>query len=495
MKEIIAVIGKNFGDEGKGQTVNDLCRRGSALVVRHNGGAQAGHTVEEGDFRFVFHQLGSGSYQGCPTFWAETFLPDLLKLGEEMEALAAFSPITHVHASPDCACTTVYDVLLNSLTETLRGSQKHGSCGMGIFEAVLRGRKEPFRLTLGDLMDWDAPYLLQKLHRIREQYAKPRLESLCRQFPEQFDRKEITGWADLICDDQVLFNATKIMLDNFRKYVIPDDFCRLAAQYDRIIFENAQGLMLDWDNEEYSPHLTASHTGLKNVAALLGKLSRPYSLDVIYVTRAYVTRHGAGRLDHECPGAEINPQMRDATNVPNPWQDALRYARHPRGEDFFRYIRRDLAWLDASRDILQIPVESDVSRHIPQASADSDPSRHIPQIPAESDASRHIPQASAETDASRDILQIPAETDACRDILQAPAETNAFADVPIDSWKLATPNHPGYPAVRTVLRLTHLDETGGRVIFAGGDMSLKEFRAFCGRHAPELIIEEYWRKE
>ena len=459
MKEIIVVIGKNFGDEGKGQTVNDLCRTGNALVVRHNGGAQAGPTVEEGDFRVVFHQLGSGSYRGCPTFWARSFLPDLLKLGEEMEALAAFSPITHVHASPDCACTTVYDVLLNSLTETLRGSQKHGSCGMGIFEAVLRGRKEPFRLTLGELMDRDAPSLLQRLHRIREQYAKPRLENLRRQFPEQFGRKEIIGWADLICDDQVLFNATGIMWDNLRKYVIPNNFSRLAAQYDRIIFESAQGLMLDWENEEYSPHLTASHTGLKNVAALLQELPRPYSLDVIYVTRAYVTRHGAGRLDHECPGAEINPQIRDATNVPNPWQDALRYARHPRGEDFFRYIRRDLAWLDASRDVLQ---------------------------------------ASAETNASCHIPQVPAKTDASRDVLQASAETNAFADIHKGSWPVipANPqNRSGYPAVRTVLRLTHLDETRGMVIFADGDMNLEEFRAFCGRHAPELIIEEYWRKE
>lgn len=419
MKEIIAVIGKNFGDEGKGQTVNDLCRDGSALVVRHNGGAQAGHTVEEGDFRFVFHQLGSGSYRGCPTFWARTFLPDLLKLGEEMEALAAFSPITHVHASRDCACTTVYDVLLNSITETLRGAQKHGSCGMGIFEAVLRSRIAPFRLSLGELMDGDAPYLLQKLHRIREQYAKPRLENLRRQFPGQFDRKEIAGWADLICDDQVLCNTTGIMWDNLRKYVILDDFSCLAEQYDRIIFENAQGLMLDWENEEYSPHLTASHTGLKNVTALLQDLSVPCSLDIVYVTRTYVTRHGAGRLDHECPDAEINPQMKDATNIPNPWQGALRCAKHPQGEEFFRYIRRDLAWLDSSSAVLKAPAEPDP-----------------------------LPQ-----------------------------------------------NRPGYPAaIRTVLRLTHLDETRGMVVFADKDMSLEEFRAFCRERAPGLIIEEYWRK-
>ena len=60
MKEVKIVIGKNFGDEGKGAAVDRLCCDKNALVVRHNGGAQAGHTVEEGDFRFVFHQLGSG---------------------------------------------------------------------------------------------------------------------------------------------------------------------------------------------------------------------------------------------------------------------------------------------------------------------------------------------------------------------------------------------------------------------------------------------------
>ena len=55
MKEIKVVIGKNFGDEGKGATVHRLCKGKKALVVRHNGGAQAGHTVEDGRFRFVFH--------------------------------------------------------------------------------------------------------------------------------------------------------------------------------------------------------------------------------------------------------------------------------------------------------------------------------------------------------------------------------------------------------------------------------------------------------
>jgi hypothetical protein len=121
--------------------------------------------------------------------------------------------------------------------------------------------------------------------------------------------------------------------------------------------------MLDWDNEEYAPHLTASHTGLKNVAELLAEpegsgsfepddnsdkpgLSAPvYTLEVIYVTRTYVTRHGAGRLAHECSKETVCPKMTDRTNVFNPWQERLRYGKHPIGEDFFRYIRKDLEHL------------------------------------------------------------------------------------------------------------------------------------------------------
>lgn len=373
MREAKAVIGKNFGDEGKGQTVDLLCRGRHALVVRHNGGAQAGHTVEEGDFRFVFHQLGSGSRQGCPTFWSRTFLPDLFKLGEEMEAYRTVSdtirlsnqaqnicafPVSAVYADPRCACTTIYDVLLNSLTEQLRGKDKHGSCGMGIYETLLRTRTSPYSLFLQDFQQTDADGIFRKLLNIREHYTKARLAKLQAAYPGRFHDPDIRRWVDLMEDDNLPCNAAHIMCENFDNYVIPADWPQMAAQYDTVIFENAQGLLLDWDNEEYSPHLTASHTGLKNVAELLQELqdsqeaSRPAnsllpdSMEIIYVSRSYVTRHGAGRLDYECAKEDINPEMTDCTNLPNPWQDALRYARHPAGEDFFQYIRKDLTNLE-----------------------------------------------------------------------------------------------------------------------------------------------------
>lgn len=413
MVEVKAVIGKNFGDEGKGQTVNLLCRGKNALVVRHNGGAQSGHTVEEGDFRFVFHQLGSGSYQGCPTYWAETFLPDLLKLGEEMEDYARIVeknsrglPVHTIYADPDCACTTVYDVLLNSLTEQLRGKDKHGSCGMGIFETVLRTREKLFVLRLRDFEGTDSAKIAGILQHIRDNYTIPRLRTLRDQYSSQFTRPEIRRWTELIMDDNVLYNSAEIMCENYRKYVTPADWTFMTWQYRTIVFEGGQGLMLDWDNEEYSPHLTASYTGMKNVAALLKELERsqdtytPYSLEIIYVSRTYVTRHGVGRLDHECPREAINPEMTDRTNVFNPWQDHLRYARHPRGDEFFRYIRKDLDWLK----------------------------QLLPQLP-----------------------------------------------------------------FSVALYLTHLDETQGKVIFSDGEVSLEDFRRYCGEYAPGLFWRVYGR--
>lgn len=64
-----AVIDSNFGDSGKGLMVDYLCQTGGEVVVRFNGGANAGHTVvtPEG-LRHVFRHFGAGSFYGVPTF-------------------------------------------------------------------------------------------------------------------------------------------------------------------------------------------------------------------------------------------------------------------------------------------------------------------------------------------------------------------------------------------------------------------------------------------
>lgn len=345
MKEIKVVIGKNFGDEGKGAAVDRFCKGKRSLVVRHNGGAQAGHTVEEGKFRFVFHQLGSGSFRGAFTYWSYTFLPDLLKLSEEIEGFEAVAEKclpAKIYAHPDCACTTVYDVLLNGLTEQLRGNKKHGSCGMGIYEAVCRTKDKQYALYLKDFVDAEIEEIVRKLQKIRDEYTAIRLKQLCALFKERWKQPDVQNWLELIADDNILWNAAQRMCDNFKKYVVFSEWGALAKQFDVIVFENAQGLMLDMNNREYYPHLTPSHTGLTNVVDLLKELDYSGSIEIAYITRTYITRHGAGRLDHECAKDDINSNMQDYTNVPNPWQDTLRYAKHPWGEEFFRYMKKDL---------------------------------------------------------------------------------------------------------------------------------------------------------
>ena len=71
------VIGLGFGDEGKGQFVNNLIEPDYAddyLVVRYNGGAQAGHTVEYNGMRHVFSHFGSGTLKGAWTYLTDAFI-------------------------------------------------------------------------------------------------------------------------------------------------------------------------------------------------------------------------------------------------------------------------------------------------------------------------------------------------------------------------------------------------------------------------------------
>lgn len=404
MEEIKAVIGKNFGDEGKGKVVDILSRdaaaRGKrALIIRHNGGAQAGHTVEGPGFRFVHHQLGSGTRQGADTCWSSTFLPDLLKLGEEIQqyqeaaAQAGLRPLpVRVYADGGCIFTTVYDVMLNQMAEELRGDMRHGSCGMGIYETVLRSGCPEYAFRLKDMRGKSAGEAAEMLRRIREGYVPGRMAEILRetnaqgpreqghrgtgtwdparegeqetgtQDPREQGRREtgepamaardacIGRWRKLLLDENLLYHAAEQMTENFRRYVILTEPAELVKRYPVVIFENAQGLLLDEDREDYGPHLTASHTGLANILAFLEKCTEEESelplLELHYVTRTYVTRHGAGRLDCECPKEEIAPALVDRTNVPNPWQGGLRYGKHPGIKAFFEGICRDRELLE-----------------------------------------------------------------------------------------------------------------------------------------------------
>ena len=318
MSRVIAVIGANFGDEGKGLAADHFSIGGGALVIRHNGGAQAGHTVEHEGKRFVFRQLSSGSFRRADTCWAETFLPDLFKLPEEaadFRAVSGFVP--GIFAHPNARVTVIDDVIVNMALELSRGEKRHGSCGMGINEACLRNGAG-FGLTVGEVMGMTAAELSERLGMIRAEYLPKRLSEL------GLAPAEMGEYGELLKDPAVPVNAAEGMLRG-ADLIEQADMGMLLKGRDTVVFEGAQGLLLDSENERFSPHVTASRTGLVNPLMLCER----YGLELgtaVYVMRSCVTRHGAGPLPFECGPEALGDIVPDRTNVENEWQGKLRYA-------------------------------------------------------------------------------------------------------------------------------------------------------------------------
>ena len=331
------VIGKNFGDEGQGLAVDFFASQSpgrSVICVRHNGGAQAGHTVDRPDFRFVFLQLSSGSLRGADTYWADSFLPDLYKLSEETERFAsAGRRLPQIFASPRCRCTYPGDVLLNMLLETSRGADRHGSCGMGINEAVVRSEQYP--LYLGHAAGQPADALFRRMRTLKNDYLPQRLREL------HIDLKTAGEYGELLQSETLLRNAAEVMARNAAALRLCG--AEHLTGYDDVIFEGAQGLLLDSEYTAYAPHLTSSRTGLHEPARIVNSVLPCADAEIVYVTRTYVTRHGAGPLPRALPAEQSAFLRNDRTNVPNPWQGTLRAAAHGDAADFVHAVRGDLA--------------------------------------------------------------------------------------------------------------------------------------------------------
>lgn len=331
MKTADVVIGANYGDEGKGlMTDYYAAQHGGAVVVRFNGGAQAGHTVvtPEGK-RHVFSHIGSGSFAGAETFLSRFFVCNPLLFRKEVAGFAKHTPLPVIHVDAHAPVTTPYDMMVNQIAEDLRGRARHGSCGMGFGETIERHQHAELALRYADLTDRAA--LRVKLSNIRDNWLMKRLAAL------GFSTLPAV-WRDRVFSDGLLdkfMEDTEFFLQS-TKAAAPD-FLRATAK--PIVFEGAQGLMLDMARGSF-PHVTRSNTGIKNVLPLAQDAGID-ALNVTYATRAYLTRHGAGPLDNELQSPPY-AGIRDETNVLNDWQGSLRFAWLD-ARMLARFIRDDLS--------------------------------------------------------------------------------------------------------------------------------------------------------
>ncbi len=334
-RQVTAVIGRGFGDEGKGLATDWLCvDKMNSIVVKHNGGAQAGHTVDLKDGRrFVFHQLGSGSFRGADTFWARTYYPDLYKLYEEIESFKLLSGIKPViYADIDTNVTIILDVIMNHAIETLRAQNRHGSCGMGINEADLR-TKAGYGIKISELANMSLHELVIRMQSIRKEYYAYRISELG-------IKKLHIEYEELLNSDAVIENAARLMLNNL-SYVRLKRAIDFLPYKENVVFETGQGLLLDGCNEKYFPNVTASRTGLTNILTILDECGMELD-EAIYVTRCYITRHGAGLLEHEVSKEEIAHNLIDLTNQTNEWQGSLRFGLFDSWDDLLEPICDDI---------------------------------------------------------------------------------------------------------------------------------------------------------
>ena len=304
------VVGANFGDEGKGLMTNYFAEQSgpSTIIVLNNGGAQRGHTVCSLQSTHVFHHYGSSLSRMVPTYCTENFIINPIRFSDETGELLfnhCMAPLLYVN--PKCMVTTPWDMMANQIIEANR-SNPHGSCGLGIWETIKRNNEIPISLFDTQI----TKVLVQKIHAY---YAD--------RFKEKGIAPEIvarTGFNDI----EIAHRFTNDFYHMGRFAVAMED--NDLKMFDNIIFENGQGLLLDQDNTEYAPHLTASKTGIGN-AVKICEAQGFTDIEACYVTRSYLTRHGAGPMYSEVKVESINPHIaiHDETNVKNVFQGSLRY--------------------------------------------------------------------------------------------------------------------------------------------------------------------------
>lgn len=328
MSKVNAVIGANFGDEGKGLLTNFFAEVGKNdsiphLTVRFNGGGQAGHTVIDPKTkqRHVFNHIGAGTFHGAETALDENFVvnPFIYRI-ERARFDMAFPDfeMPSMYVNYDCLVTTPYEILVNQTKEEHRrkSSQVHGSCGVGFGETAKKKHSHAQTAPFLSIANCFYRHRIKKiLEEIRQYTFDVELKDLPLSYIDEFLFKEPMALMRFE-DDLNFFMNNSIKIHNYAFMSL----VQARAELSSVCFEGAQGLGLDMDRG-YFPHVTYSNTGIKNLAKYF---NNGIDIHVNYVTRSYLTRHGAGPMENSA--VKFLPEVKDLTNIQNKFQGLFRVA-------------------------------------------------------------------------------------------------------------------------------------------------------------------------
>ena len=312
MKTAIITVGLGFGDEGKGATVDALCRRLSANgVIRYCGGSQAGHNVQLPDGRrHVFSQFGAGTFAGTWTYLGPRMIVNptaLVREAARLEDLGVAQPFDKLTVHPRALVSSFYHQSWNQLRELARGQARHGSCGHGIGET--RGywlRHGADAIFAEDLHD--SSILRDKLELLRQRLLIG-IQDFVAQVPK----------ADWASADPSEIDADAVA-DRLLEIGDSLDLALAPPAGDTVIFEGAQGVLLDeWRG--FHPHTTWS-TVTPLHAFELARQAKAERVLTLGITRCFTTRHGAGPLPTYDP--DFTQALADPGNPWNRWQGDMR---------------------------------------------------------------------------------------------------------------------------------------------------------------------------
>ena len=283
----VAVIGSQWGDEGKGKIVDWLSERAD-LVVRFQGGHNAGHTLVIGGVEYKLSLLPSGIVRpGKISVIGNGVVVDPSALLTEMATLrgqgASITPETFVVSESVTLILPIHQ-MVDHAREAIRGADKIGTTGRGIGPAY-EDKVARRAVRLADLADSDA--LLGKLEALTA-------------FHNIFLKAAGVEMADAKAMHQDLMAmADELLSYAGRSWQVLGD---AKAAGKRILFEGAQGIMLDIDHGTY-PFVTSSNTVAGQAAT--GSGTGPTSVGfVLGITKAYTTRVGSGPFPTEDFGGD-----------------------------------------------------------------------------------------------------------------------------------------------------------------------------------------------
>ena len=339
----IAIVGAQWGDEGKGKIVDLLTER-VQVVARYNGGHNAGHTIRVGEQTFVLHLIPSGIlHPGILCVMGQGMVIDPWALAKEMDELAGrgIAIDDNLVISDRAHLILPHHRALEAMTEEMRGSRKIGTTRRGIGPAYedKAGRRG---LRMVDLL---RPAALPE----RMQDARQHYEQVCR----GAGRAPEVDW-DRLAADLAQFGETLAPRIADVSLVLH----RHMAQGYSVLFEGAQATLLDIDHGTY-PFVTSSSASAGG--ALTGLGVAPTRLDgVIGIVKAYTTRVGAGPLPSEIGGPledairEKGAEFGASTGRPRRcgWFDAVvvRYSARVNGLDSLAVTKLDV--LDDQPEVL-----------------------------------------------------------------------------------------------------------------------------------------------